>query len=436
MKKISLPTQILVAMLVGLALGVWATLAGGQRWVNHYLMPWGQIFLNLLKLIALPLVLASLVSGVASLRSVHSLSRLGSKTIGLYILTTVLAVSMGLLVSGIVGPGKYLSVEKREALKEKFGGVAGQKAEAAQAQADQSPLQPLVDMVPSNLVQAAGDNTRMLQVIVFAMLLGVALVGVSEEKGMAVRAFFNSFNDVMLRLTEIIMRGAPLGVLGLMAGVVVQIGGDDPAGLADLFRALLMYILCVLTALLLIILVNYNVLLRFFARRFWGRRFFKTLLPAQQLAFTTSSSAATLPATMECVEEGLGIPKKIAGFVLPLGATINMDGTSAYQAVATVFIAQAFGLDLSFSQYLTIILTATLASIGSAAVPGAGMVMLVIVLGSVGLGPEGLALIVAPDRLLDMARTVVNVTGDAVVTAVVAQSEGIHPFEHASNSES
>jgi Na+/H+-dicarboxylate symporter len=228
------------------------------------------------------------------------------------------------------------------------------------------------------------------------------------------------------------MVAAPVGVFGLMAGVLAQMIGDDPKGLGELLGALVMYIISVIVALALIIGVNYSLLLRFAASGFWGKRFFKNLLPAQQLAFSTSSSAATLPVTMECVEQGLGIPKRIAGFVLPLGATINMDGTSCYQAVATVFIAQAFGLDLTFNQYLTVIITATLASIGSAAVPGAGMVMLVIVLGSVGLGPEGLALIVAPDRLLDMARTVVNVTGDAVVTAVVAQSEGVTPENSAS----
>lgn len=427
MRKIPLHARILFAMLLGLACGVGASLAGFSRYVTEYVLPFGQIFLNLLKLIALPLILASLISGVASLRSVQSLSRLGGKTIGLYLLTTTLAVSMGLLVAAVIRPGHFLSAEKRDLLREKFSAAAGQKASMAEEHRHDGPLKPLVDMIPDNLVRAAGDNTNMLQVIVFALLLGVALVSLPEEKGAPVRDFFVSLNEVILRLTELIMVVAPAGVFGLMAGVVAQMTGDDPRGLGELLGALGMYIISVVVALALIVGVNYTVLLRFGASRFWGRRFFRNLLPAQQLAFSTSSSAATLPVTMECVEQGLGIPKRIAGFVLPLGATINMDGTSCYQAVATVFIAQAFGLDLTFPQYLTVILTATLASIGSAAVPGAGMVMLVIVLGSVGLGPEGLALIVAPDRLLDMARTVVNVTGDAVVTAVVAQSEGVMP---------
>jgi len=419
-------------MFFGLACSIVASLSGFSHVVLDYVMPFGQMFLKLLKLIALPLVLASLVSGVASLRSVQSLSRLGGKTIGLYLFTTVLAVSMGLLVATIIRPGHFLSTEKRDALREKFAASVEQKALMAEERRQDSPLKTLEDMIPDNIVRAAGDNMSMLQVIVFALLLGIALVSLPEEKGAPVRDFFVSLNEVILRLTELIMVAAPVGVFGLMAGVLAQMIGDDPKGLGELLGALVMYIISVIVALALIIGVNYSLLLRFAASGFWGKRFFKNLLPAQQLAFSTSSSAATLPVTMECVEQGLGIPKRIAGFVLPLGATINMDGTSCYQAVATVFIAQAFGLDLTFNQYLTVIITATLASIGSAAVPGAGMVMLVIVLGSVGLGPEGLALIVAPDRLLDMARTVVNVTGDAVVTAVVAQSEGVTPENSAS----
>lgn len=426
-RKIPLHSQILAAMAMGLALGIGASVAGWSRFVLDFVMPLGHIFLNLLKLIAFPLVLASLVSGVTSLRSVQSLSRLGSKTIGLYLFTTLLAVSMGLVVAAAVQPGRFLSAEKRDKLREKFLAVADQKTAVAKERRQESPLKPLVDMIPENIVRAAGDNMHMLQVIVFALLLGVAIVSLPEEKGAAVRDFFVSLNEVILRLTELIMIVAPLGVFGLIAGVIAQMSGDDPAGLMELLGALALYIVSVVAALALIIGVNYTLLLRFGASKFSGSRFFRRMLPAQQLAFSTSSSAATLPVTMECVERGLGIPKRIAGFVLPLGATINMDGTSCYQAVATVFIAQAFGLDLTFPQYLAIILTATLASIGSAAVPGAGMVMLVIVLGSIGLGPEGLALIVGPDRLLDMARTVVNVTGDAVVTAVVAQSEGTVP---------
>ncbi|MCS6981685.1 MAG: dicarboxylate/amino acid:cation symporter [Flavobacteriales bacterium] len=427
MKRIPLHGQILASMVLGVAVGWAAALVGGSWWIMAYVMPWGQIFLNLLKVIALPLVVASLVAGVASLPSLGQVTRIGGKTIALYLLTTVMAVAVGLVVAASLKPGLFLSPEKRTLLHEKFAALGSQKAAAAAQQKEKGPLSFLVDMVPDNLVAAASDNTRMLQIIVVALLVGVALVTLPDQKARPVREFFTSLNETILRLTEIIMKGAPLGVFGLMAGLIVQMAGDDPSDMAHLLQALGMYILCVLLALAIIIGVNYPVLLRLLAPSFLNIRFFRALLPAQQLAFTTSSSAATLPVTLDIAEKKLGIPEHISGFVLPLGATINMDGTSCYQAVATVFIAQVFGLELSLPQYLTIVLTATLASIGSAAVPGAGMVMLVVVLGSVGLGAEGLALIVAPDRLLDMARTVVNVTGDTVVASVVARSEGVQP---------
>lgn len=286
-------------------------------------------------------------------------------------------------------------------------------ADAAK-QKEAGPLQALEDLVPSNIFAAAGDNANMLQVIFFAIFFGIGLILIPEETAKPVKAFFDGFNEVILKLIDLIMLAAPYGVFALLAALVVE----SPS--ADLFQALAMYAVTVLIGLVLMIGV-YFIIVWFFTGR--TPAFFENgIAPAQLLAFSTSSSAATLPVTMERVEEHLGVEEEVASFVLPIGATINMDGTSLYQAVAAVFIAQAFGMDLSFSAQLGIIATATLASIGSAAVPGAGMVMLVIVLAQAGIPEAGLALIFAVDRPLDMCRTTVNVTGDAAVSMMVAKS--------------
>ncbi|MGY8989263.1 MAG: dicarboxylate/amino acid:cation symporter, partial [Flavobacteriales bacterium] len=280
------------------------------------------------------------------------------------------------------------------------------------------PLQFLVDIVPTNIFDAASNNRNMLQVIFFAILFGIALVMLPNEKTSYVKGFFDGINDIILQIVDIIMMAAPYGVFALLGGLVVDFGAS-----AELFIALAKYSVTVIVGLLLMILVVYPLILKIFTKMKY-KDFFKGIMPAQMLAFSTSSSAATLPVTMERCEDHLGVSEEVSSFVLPLGATINMDGTSLYQAVAAVFIAQAYGMDLDMSQQLTIVLTATLASIGAAAVPGAGMVMLVIVLGSIGVPTEGLALIFGVDRLLDMMRTVVNVTGDATVATVVASTEG------------
>ena len=418
MKKLALHWKIIIGMMLGVVYGLLASHFGIIEFTNDWIKPWGKIFISLLKLIAVPLVLASLIKGISSLSDVSKLSRIGTKTILVYLLSTVIAVTFGLLLVNIVAPGSTFSPEKRMELKEQYASDANAKILSASKVEDSGPLQFLVDMVPNNIVSASSSNKNMLQVIFFAILFGISMVMLPKENTKYVKGFFDGVNDVILKIVDLIMLSAPYGVFALLGGLVVDFGGS-----LDLFQALAVYSLTVVVGLLLMILLVYPLFLKLFTKLKYID-FFKAIAPAQMLAFSTSSSAATLPVTMERCEEKLGVSKNVSSFVLPLGATINMDGTSLYQAVAAVFIAQAFGYDLDLSQQLTIVLTATLASIGAAAVPGAGMVMLVIVLSSIGIDPEGIALIFAVDRILDMLRTVVNVTGDAAVASVVAASEG------------
>ncbi len=418
MKKLALHWKIIIGMMLGVVYGLLASHFGIIEFTNDWIKPWGKIFISLLKLIAVPLVLASLIKGISSLSDVSKLSRIGTKTILVYLLSTVIAVTFGLLLVNIVAPGSTFSPEKRMELKEQYASDANAKILSASKVEDSGPLQFLVDMVPNNIVSASSSNKNMLQVIFFAILFGISMVMLPKENTKYVKGFFDGVNDVILKIVDLIMLSAPYGVFALLGGLVVDFGGS-----LDLFQALAVYSLTVVVGLLLMILLVYPLFLKLFTKLKYID-FFKAIAPAQMLAFSTSSSAATLPVTMERCEEKLGVSKNVSSFVLPLGATINMDGTSLYQSVAAVFIAQAFGYDLDLSQQLTIVLTATLASIGAAAVPGAGMVMLVIVLSSIGIDPEGIALIFAVDRMLDMLRTVVNVTGDATVASVVAASEG------------
>ena len=388
-----------------------------SSFVKNWIKPFGTIFINLLKLIAIPLIIASLIKGVSDLKDISKLSAMGGRTIGLYILTTLIAVTIGLLIVNLFQPGNSISEETRTELVENFSGDAQKKIAAAEEQKGQGPLQALEDLVPSNIFKAMMDNGKMLQVIFFVVFFGIGLILIPPDKAKPVKDFFDSLNEVVLKLIDLIMLAAPYGVFALLAALVVE----SPSG--DLFIALLQYALCVAGGLGLMVFLVHPMLVKTFAKKNYGF-FFNGIAPAQLLAFSTSSSAATLPVTMERVEEHLGVEKEVSSFVLPVGATINMDGTSLYQAVAAVFIAQAFGIDLTLGDQLTIVMTATLASIGSAAVPGAGMVMLVIVLGAIGVPEFGLALIFAVDRPLDMCRTVVNVTGDATVAMLVAKSVG------------
>ena len=417
MKNIALHWKILIGMALGVAFGLALSfVSGGAAFIGDYIKPFGTIFINLLKLIAIPLILASLIKGVSDLQDISKLSQMGGRTILTYVTTTLIAVTIGLILVNSIQPGKSISVDTRQELVEAYATDADQKREAAAKQREAGPLQALVDIVPSNIFAAATSNRNMLQIIFFALFFGIGMILLPEETAQPVKAFFDSFNAIILKLIDMIMMVAPYGVFALLAALVVE------APSLELFQALALYAVTLLLGLAAMILV-YALIVKVFT----GRNpsfFFKGIAPAQLLAFSTSSSAATLPVTMECVEENLGVDKEVTSFVLPIGATINMDGTSVYQGVAAVFIAQAFGLDLSLSAQLGIIFTATLASIGTAAVPSAGIVMLVIVLAQAGIPEAGLALIFAIDRPLDMCRTIVNVTGDAAVSMLVGKSIG------------
>jgi Na+/H+-dicarboxylate symporter len=417
MKKIALHWQILLGMVLGVLVGLIMTqFEGGSEIVRDWIKPLGTIFINSLKLIAVPLILASLIKGVSDLKDISKLSKMGGRTIGIYIITTVIAVSIGLLLVNIIKPGASISENTRQELVQNYSEDADKYTQEASKQKESGPLQALVEIVPDNIFGAASENKNMLQVIFFAIFFGVGLILIPEKKSKPVKKFFDGFNEVILKMIDLIMLAAPYGVFALLAALVVE----SPS--IDLFKALIWYAFTVILGLSLI-LAFYTLMVWIITKK-TPSYFFKGISPAQLLAFSTSSSAATLPVTMERVTEHLGVDEEVSSFVLPIGATINMDGTSLYQAVAAVFIAQAFGMELSLSVQLGIIVTATLASIGSAAVPGAGMVMLVIVLAQAGIPEAGLALIFAIDRPLDMCRTTINVTGDAVVSMVVAKSLG------------
>lgn len=417
MKKLALHWQILIGMALGVGFGVVAASLGWEAFVSDWIKPFGTIFINSLKLIAIPLIVASLIKGITDLKDISKLSSMGLRTIGLYICTTVVAIVLGLVIVNVIGPGKGLDQTTRDNLLNDFAADAGARITDASRQAEAGPLQALVDIVPDNIVGAASDNGNMLQVIFFVIFFAVGLILIDPKKAQPVKDFFDGVNEVVLKLIDMIMLAAPVGVFALLASLVVE------APSKDLFVALVMYSICVLTGLGIMVFGVYPMLVKIFT----GVRytdFMTGISPAQLLAFSTSSSAATLPVTMERVEEHLGVDEEVTSFVLPIGATINMDGTSLYQAVAAVFIAQAYGIELGLGAQLTIITTALAASIGSAAVPGAGMVMLVIVLAQAGIPEVGLALIFAVDRPLDMCRTVANVTGDATVAMLVAKSVG------------
>ena len=417
MRKIALHWKILIGMSLGVLFGVsFSFIPSGDLFISNYIKPFGTIFINLLKLIAVPLILASLIKGISDLKDISKLSKMGGRTIIIYLITTLTAVTIGLILVNVIKPGKSISVDTRNELVEAYASDTQAKQKAAAKQQELGPLQALVDMVPSNIFLAASNNRNMLQVIFFALFFGIGMILLNEKKVAPVKNFFDSFNSIILKLIDLIMLSAPYGVFALLAALVVE------APSLELFKALALYAITLLLGLAAMILI-YVLIVQLLTKRKISF-FVRGIAPAQLLAFSTSSSAATLPVTMECVEENLGVDKEVASFVLPIGATINMDGTSVYQGVAAVFIAQAFGLDLSLSAQLGIVFTATLASIGTAAVPSAGIVMLVIVLAQAGIPEAGLALIFAIDRPLDMCRTIVNVTGDAAVSMIVGKSIG------------
>ncbi len=422
MKKMALHWKILIGMVLGILFGFLMTgFDSGREIVNDWINPFGSIFVRLLKLIAIPLILASLIKGISDLKDISKFSKIGLRTMVTYIITTVIAISIGLVIVNLVEPGAGISEETIARLTDTFAQDSGVQSKIAEAGKDRGPLQFLVDMVPDNAFQAFSNNGLMLQVIVFTILFGISMLLIGEKAARPMKNIFDSLNAVVLKMVDLIMLTAPYAVFALLAQVVVTAG--DP----EILTKLLAYAGVVVLGLVLMICF-YLLIIKFVIGKnpFW---FLKQISPAQLLAFSTSSSAATLPVTMERVEEHLGVDKEVSSFVLPVGATINMDGTSLYQAVAAVFIMQVLWPEgLTMANQLTIVVTALLASIGSAAVPGAGMVMLVIVLEAIGFPadrlPIALALIFAVDRPLDMCRTVVNVTGDATVSMLVAKAVG------------
>jgi len=467
-KGLSLPARILIGLGLGI---VWAILSSTLGWTAFtldWIAPFGDIFINLLKLIAIPLVLFSIISGVSGLSDVAKLGRTGLGMLGLYLTTTVIAVSIGLLMVNLIKPGEMAnddqrmrnrityelwvsntpSVEKpkdgrclscdpaNKAIVDEVLAARQQttpdawltsKVEQAQSTRSTSPLQFLVDMVPSNIFLSFND-ALMLQVIFFAIFFGVVLLLIPATSAGPVISLVNGLNDVFMKMVDVVMKAAPFFVFALMAGVVSRIAGDDPSAVVQLFKSLAGYSVTVVLGLALVVFVIYPAAMTVLMRRNVFRRFLKAISPAQLLAFSTSSSAATLPVTMECMEDRIGVSKSTASFVLPIGATVNMDGTSLYQAVAVVFLAQFHMVDLTFMQQLSIVLTATLASIGAAAVPSAGLITLFVVLTSLGLDPAWIAIILPVDRILDMCRTVVNVTGDAACCSIIAHSQGEELF--------
>ena len=417
MKNLALHWKIIIGMVVGIGFGLIMAKSGQAGFISDWIKPFGTIFINLLKLIAVPLIIASLIKGIGELNDISKLSKMGFKTLAIYVSTTVVAVILGLILVNVIKPGNTLNEQTRNQLVSDFEQEANEKIAIATSQKDQSPLQPLVDIIPDNIFAAMSNNGDMLKVIFFVILFGICLLLIPKEKAKPIKDFIDGINEIVLKMVDLIMLFAPYGVFALMASIIAE----SPT--IDILKALLSYSLVVVLGLLLLIFIFYPILVKVFT----GRSpvgFLKAISPAQLVAFSTSSSAATLPVTMERVTEHIGVDDDVSSFVLPIGATINMDGTSLYQGIAAVFIAQAFGMDLSISAQLGIIVTATLASIGSAAVPSAGMIMLVIVLGQAGIPEAGLALIFAVDRPLDMLRTVVNITGDSTVAMIVAKGEG------------
>lgn len=415
--------QIILGLVLGLLFGVLAAAVGWGRFTSYWIAPFGTVFINALKLIAVPLILASLITGVASLSDLKKLSRIGGKTIGIYMATTVVALIIGLTIVNVLEPGRTVPAEMREQLQQTYQQDVGEREALAEEARDRGPLQPLVDIVPGNFFDSVSDNSNMLQVVFLALFLGIGLLLIPKEKAKPILDVVDGFNVLVIKLVEIIMLFAPIGVFALMADTITSIAQDNLAQIIELLAALGYYCLAVLLGLAIHTLVTYPLMLKVFTPKSL-RSFFPGIAPAQLVAFSTSSSGATLPVTMECAEKNLGVSEEISSFVLPLGATINMDGTALYQAVAAVFIAQALGMGLDLSAQLTIVLTAVLASIGTAAVPSAGIVMLVIILEAVNVPGAGIALILGVDRILDMVRTVTNITGDATIATIVATSEG------------
>ncbi|MBS0011406.1 MAG: dicarboxylate/amino acid:cation symporter [Bacteroidales bacterium] len=425
-KKYPLWLKIIFGMILGIIWGMIAAETGLGNFTENWIKPWGTIFIKLLKLIAVPLIFVSLVKGITSITDITKLSRIGLKTIGLYMASTVIAIVFGLVLVNTIKPGHAFSQDTRQEFQSQYENNIKDSENIAELVKERPPLAFFEDMVPDNIFAASADNSNMLQVIFFSLLFSIAIIVLEAQKVTVVKEFFDGLNDIILKIVDIIMRFAPVGVFALLSALITDFSGD-----VQLFVALGKYAALTMVGLLMLIFGLYPLYVRLFTK-VSIRSFYKNMLPVQMVAFSTSSSAATLPVTLKQCTQKLKISRSVANFVLPVGVTINMDGASFYQAVSAVFIAQVFGLDLNLSQQLTIILTATLASIGAPGVPGGAVIMLVIVLSSVGIPAEGLALIMGVERPLDMIRTVANVTGDSAVASIVASTEneiGVEEFD-------
>jgi len=463
MKKLPIHVKIVIGLVLGIGWAFLSSFMGWNEFTIRWIDPFGMIFIRLLKFIAVPLVLFSIIGGVSGLKDVSKLGRLGWKTLLAYMTTTLLAVGIGLTLVNIVKPGTHIDDEQRIKnrlsyevwLQENDIGTTQDglnflsdpkyvaylsEAQAAEqvtspkldlekkmktvaVQKESSPLKFIVEMVPDNIFASLSGNGLMLQVIFFAIFFGITLVLIPEEASAPIINLINGMNSIFLKMVDLVMKTAPFFVFCLLAGVVAKMA-DSPQEVFEIFKGLGSYSLTLFSGLFLLTFVVYPLIVKSLVSKMSFKDFFKNISPAQFLAFSTSSSAATLPVTMECVEENVGVPKSISSFVLPIGATVNMDGTSMFEGVAVVFLAQLHFIDLTIAQQLTIVFTAAAASIGSAAVPSAGLIMMIMVLQSVGLNPAWVAIIFPVDRILDMCRTVVNVTGDMVVSTLIAKSEG------------
>ncbi|MEE3139234.1 MAG: dicarboxylate/amino acid:cation symporter [Candidatus Neomarinimicrobiota bacterium] len=414
--------KIIIGLLLGTAYGIASAFNGWSEFTSNFISPFGTIFLNLLKLIAVPLIVSSLITGIASLSDTRKLSRIGLRTILLYVTTTAVAVSIGLILVNVLEPGSAIPDSYQETLSNEYIEKAASKKNLADSiQENRGPLQPLVDMVPSNIFSAASNNSNMLQVVFISIIFGISLIGIDRKFSKPVLEFLEGVNQLVIKLVEIIMYFAPYGVFALIAKTISSVSGDI-SQIGSILSALLFYMGVVIVGLFIHMGITYISILKFFTN-ISLKHFFKSIGPVQLVAFSTSSSGATLPVTMKRCEKDLGVSKEISSFVLPLGATINMDGTALYQGVAAVFIAQAVGMDLTLADQFTIVATAVLASIGTAAVPGAGIIMLVIILEAINVPSEGIALILGVDRILDMIRTTTNVTGDATIACAMDSLE-------------
>ena len=414
--------KIIIGLLLGTAYGIASAFNGWSEFTSNFISPFGTIFLNLLKLIAVPLIVSSLITGIASLSDTRKLSRIGLRTILLYVATTAVAVSIGLILVNVLEPGSAIPESYQETLSNEYIDKAASKKNLADSiQENRGPLQPLVDMVPSNIFSAASNNSNMLQVVFISIIFGISLIGIGRKFSKPVLEFLEGVNQLVIKLVEIIMYFAPYGVFALIAKTISSVSGDI-SQIGSILSALLFYMGVVIVGLFIHMGITYISILKFFTD-ISLKHFFKSIGPVQLVAFSTSSSGATLPVTMKRCEKDLGVSEEISSFVLPLGATINMDGTALYQGVAAVFIAQAVGMDLTLADQFTIVATAVLASIGTAAVPGAGIIMLVIILEAINVPSEGIALILGVDRILDMIRTTTNVTGDATIACAMDSLE-------------